>query len=283
MKICFLTASHVAFQETDDVLIQNSLRRRGHNVEWLDWRRTDISWSKFDRIIIRSTWDYHLNPDDFLIAMSLIEKETELVNCFKLLQWNYDKRYLLRLNKQKIPTVATKLITKPNPEILLQTCEEWNTNRLIVKPTISASAFHTYMISMDQITNGIDQFFNDVNEWIIQPFMEEIQTSGEISMMFANGQFTHAVKKKPRTGDFRVQEELGGTNQHILPGPVLLNFASSILSILPALPIYARLDLLETKNGPIVMEVELIEPSLYLNHFVPAADKFAEAFTTKTV
>ena len=279
MNICFLTTDKVNVKKTDDLLIAEMLEHDGHQISWTNWK-SETKWEQFDRVIIRSTWDYHLAPDQFLRKLSKIEEETILYNPIQLVQWNHRKTYLLDLADQHLPTVPSLVSNELTEYLLLSYFDLWQTDQLVIKPIVSASAYHTYKIQPSEVKHFLNQIKEFPLEWIIQPFLPEIQSSGEVSLMFANCQFTHAIRKIPKKGDFRVQEELGGENQLYSPGEQLLELADEILNSLTTLPLYARIDLLPTLSGPLVMEVELIEPSLYLKYFPQGAKAFAEAIVS---
>jgi glutathione synthase/RimK-type ligase-like ATP-grasp enzyme len=182
-----------------------------------------------------------------------------LLNPPALLRWNSDKRYLDELYGKGVPVVPTRFTARADEAALAEARGAFGTDELVVKPRISASASNTTRVGPnDPAPNLIDA--------MIQPFMRSVQDRGELSVFFFAGERAHAARKVAAAGDFRVQREYGGAFTLVEPEEAQLAVAKAALSALPAPPFYARVDMVEDEEGhPRIMEVELIEPDLYLD------------------
>ena len=230
----------------DDAQLAPELRNLGIEASPVVWSDAAIDWRAFDLVVIRSCWDYHLRVDEFRRWLDLLEMQRVPVrNPPAVLRWNMHKAYLLEL--------AARTILIPRTEFAKD---------VIVKPAVSASAHQTHLVRGDVI---------------IQEFVEEIVTRGEWSLIFFDREFSHAVKKSPKSGDFRVQEELGGSSDAAIPEERMIREGRRILSAVEGDLLYARVDVVDRPDGITLMELELIEPSLFLTKSEGAARRFAAA------
>ena len=234
-----------------DRILADALRRRGHEVSALLWgAATDA-----DAVVIRSCWDYHLQVDRFL---SWVDSLTmPVINAPSILRWNARKTYLFDLERSGIKVVPTRHVVD---EVVTPQ------GKVVVKPVTGASAYETRIIT-DSVL---------VKDSLVQPFVEEI-ISGEWSLIVFDGVFAHAVLKHPREGDFRVQTDWGG-RATLTEAPVALReLAARIVATITPVPAYARVDMVVTSRGPLLMELELIEPELFLNLAPESASSFCDA------
>jgi glutathione synthase/RimK-type ligase-like ATP-grasp enzyme len=275
-KICLLTCKENN-QITDDSLLIDELRKSGrYTVENIPWDE-DHDWSTFDMVIIRTTWDYTQRIEEFLAKMTLINSKTRLINSLSVVKWNHHKGYLKELEEKDVLIVPTVFFTFPQ-KVLIPL--GWKQDKFIIKPCVSASSYNTFVVSRGELEDESyrSKLFN--TDWMLQPFMEEI-LKGEISLHFFNSHFSHAIIKVPKAGDFRVQEEYGGNIVPYTPSEYLLSEAKKILSHINEPLLFARVDVVPMNNDFALMELELIEPSLYFRkdpgspaRFVEALDKF---------
>jgi glutathione synthase/RimK-type ligase-like ATP-grasp enzyme len=142
--------------------------------------------------------------------------------------------------------------------------EEWGATRAVLKPRVSATAFGTHVVSRDRGIGEPDWTALERSGCLLQLFVPEIQSRGEISLVFLDGGFSHAMLKRPRAGDFRVQADFGGSLGTTTPKRPTIEFAEAVLAAAARPWVYARVDLVETDRGPVLMELELIEPDLFL-------------------
>jgi glutathione synthase/RimK-type ligase-like ATP-grasp enzyme len=231
-------------------------------------------------VVIRSCWDYHLHHEDFLRWTARAGERVPVVNSPELLRWNSDKRYLLELEAAGFP--IPRLVPLPadalsynSPAALVSAHAMKNA---ILKPAISASAYGTFLRASDDRTpfHGRMKTLLSERAMLLQEFVPEIRTRGEWSLVFLGGQFSHAAQKRPAAGDFRVQRELGGSAE-AMPAPAGgLALATRLVERFASGALYSRVDLVESAQGWLVMELELIEPELFFRMNPTAPQRFAE-------
>jgi glutathione synthase/RimK-type ligase-like ATP-grasp enzyme len=194
-------------------------------------------------------------------------------------RWNSTKRYLLDLAARGVSTVPTRIIADGSPDRVLDTVRAEGWTRFVVKPAVSASAYETHALALpvsDDDRSAIERVaaHDDV---LVQPFLDEVATDGELSLVFFDGVFSHAAIKRARPGDFRVQTEHGGTVAPIDVVPSIVAQAKRSLEALDSVPVYARVDGVGDDRSFRLMELELIEPHVFLGNTPGAADRFAAA------
>jgi glutathione synthase/RimK-type ligase-like ATP-grasp enzyme len=277
--IAFATYRDLPDLSEDDRLCADVLHRRGVAVEAAVWD-ADVDWRRYDAIIVRSCWDYHLRPQAFLDWVGTLEQASiPLWNPASILRWNLDKAYLRALSERGIPVVPTVFLAQGAPANLGQILEREGFLEAVVKPAISASGFETFRTSPERATLDQARLSQGIERGsvLIQRFIPEICDPGEWSFTFFAGEFSHAFLKVPRSGEFRVQKEYGGSAIPKEPPPSLVAVAGDVLRAVPAPWLYARVDGVEAFGALLVMELEMIEPWLFLEADPRAADRFAEA------
>jgi glutathione synthase/RimK-type ligase-like ATP-grasp enzyme len=272
MKIVLLTCDKVDNFVMDDHLLENILKDDGHEVTTLSWR-AEVDWSTFDQAIIRTTWDYFERPMEFIKKLELISNETHLSNSFETIRWNMHKGYLKTLEHKGIKIVPTIFFKGPE-DIDLPT--SWVAQKFVIKPAISAGAYKTNVISKEDISNKNYKSLLSEGDWLCQPFLPQI-SQGEISLIYFNKKFSNALIKIPKTTEFRVQAEFGGNIIPYTPDTALMSFGEKIMRAVPDDLLYARVDLVPFEDNYALMELELIEPSLYFRKNIVAAENFAKA------
>jgi glutathione synthase/RimK-type ligase-like ATP-grasp enzyme len=230
--------------------------------------------------VIRSSWDYHLRPDAFLGWLDRLEAEKiPLWNPAPVVRGNVDKGYLADLAAAGLPVVPTVRLERGEPVDLAALLDRRGWTEVVVKPSVSASAFRTLRAGRGEAGAAqakLEELLASSGA-LVQPFLPEIQTGGEWSLIFLGGKFSHAVLKKPKAGDFRVQQELGGSADPMVPPPDLVEQARRVTERIPGPWLYARVDGLEIGGTFTLMELELTEPSLFLGTDEQAPARFAEA------
>ena len=268
-----------AYAGADDDLLAEPMARDGWTVEPVPWRRrAGEDWSRFDVVVVRTTWDYQKDPEAFLATLEAIEGSgTRLLNPLELIRWNVPKSYLQELDARGIDVVPTQWGHAPDVSTLETLIEQYGD--LVIKPVISASANDTYRLSRPGEPGMLSTIAGRFTEraYMAQPFMDAIVDEGEYSLFFFGGDFSHAVLKSPKSRDFRVQEEHGGHIRACRPTPQLSETAQRVMAVLKPEPLYARIDLVREGMRFLVMEVELIEPSLYLRCDPAAPARFVHA------
>ncbi len=273
-KVVFLSCDNLDGFIIDDNLALPALLKAGFNVETKSWNAV-CDWSQYRAAIVRTTWDYTQKLDEFLVALKNISSQTQLVNDHETIRWNAQKTYLRDLKNWGLSIIPTEFSWPQNWTSLFTM---WQTDTLMVKPQIGASSVNTFKITRETIPAG--PLF--VGKPLIQPFRKRIFSEGEFSFHFFYGEFSHAIQKIPKQGDYRVQEEYGGNIISIAPSPQDLALATSIYKIveskLQTPTLFHRVDLVRNDNGELeIMELELVEPSLYFRTNNAAGPNFANA------
>ena len=279
-RILVATCEEVPDLKADDRAILPLLKRHGIHAVPAVWSDASVDWASADAVLIRSCWDYHLRHAEFLSWIGRLERaQVRVWNSPGLLRWNSDKRYLRDLEARQVAIVRT-LWGDTDPHASLKhsmTAAGWA--KAVVKPCISASAHRTIVVwthTADAAQCEYDELRNGPGV-MVQEFMEQVATHGEWSLMFLNGQFSHAVLKLPKPGDFRVQSEYGGSIEAAVPPGFVLRDAEAVVSALEERPLYARVDGVESDGQFLLMELELIEPMLFLDEPTAAGERFAAA------
>jgi glutathione synthase/RimK-type ligase-like ATP-grasp enzyme len=230
----------------------------------------------FDLVLPLVAWGYHLDFSRWLDFLDAAERSNlPLINPPTLLRWNSDKAYLVELAEAGIPTVPTLLAESCSDADLEEARRLFECDRLVIKPPVSASAMGAHLLGPnDDIPSE-----NRGRPMIVQPLIEEISRTGEFSLMLFDGEYSHAVVKRPRSGDFRVQEYHGGETRHCDTPPAgAIELAQAALAAAPAKATYARVDIVPDDEGTLrIMELELIEPSLFIDHAPDGGAAFTRA------
>jgi len=277
----FLSTDNVRADVVDDHYALEPLARLGVAVESHAWRALDVDWSAFDLVIVRSTWDYHLDADGFFAALEQIESAgTRIANPRPVMHWNQRKNYLADLRAGGVPIVDSVFGDGLDESLLEKLARRFNDVEWIIKPQISASAHGVIRLSgaPDNATREhmLEAFAN--RAFLAQPFVEDVVKSGEYSVFYFDGRYSHCILKTPCEGDFRVQEEYGSHIRAVNPSADLRRAAERVREQIPEACLYERIDMVRDASGAfVVMEVELIEPSLYLRTDPDAGERFAHA------
>ena len=261
------------------------LSSAGATVQALPWTHVD-DLGEFDLVLPLVAWGYHLKFDRWLALLDRAEAERwPLINPPALLRWSSDKAYLAELADKGVSTVPTLAVEACCDADLDDARRQFDSEWLVIKPPVSASATGTHRLGpSDDLPED-----SRARPMIIQPMIEEIAQTGEFSLMLFNGEFSHAVVKRPKSGDFRVQPHLGGVTLPSAPPPGSERLARQALAAAPAHATYARVDIIPDDDGVLrIMELELIEPALYLDYapdrgaaFTRAVLSAAESFREK--
>jgi glutathione synthase/RimK-type ligase-like ATP-grasp enzyme len=285
-RVCFVTCRRWPEISESDRLVARALERRGVHVEGRAWNEPAADFEGFDAVVLRSNWDYHFDPEAFLGWLDRLERAgARIFNPPALVRWNLSKRYLMALQAAGVPAVATTGLEDETRAGLEAIMRRHGWRACVLKPEIGASAHDTRLVTEETLAEAATAIATGAirRPVLVQPFVEEVRTRGEWSLVFIEGDLTHSVLKRPAAGDFRVQSHLGGT-VHAEPAPPgALPAARAALAALPLPPLYARIDAVETPAGVLIMEVEVNEPSLFFTHAPPAAaERFAQALLNGT-
>ncbi|MEL6214986.1 MAG: hypothetical protein AAFQ99_04840 [Pseudomonadota bacterium] len=277
-RVVFLSQDSMDGFVSDDALAIEPFADQGLEVETVSWR-ADVDWSVYDAVIVRTPWDYMHAPDAFLAMIDRISDATRLANPAALMRWNLDKRYLSELKEQGVPVVPTEYGTALTADRLNALLSAFPAGA-VIKPVISAGSKDTFALKPPIDAHTRQQVLEAHREsaYMWQPFVRSVVEEGEYSLFFFSGAFSHCIVKRPKQGDFRVQEEFGGEIVAIEATPEQLAVARKVLNALPETLLYARVDLVRGEQDEWwLIELEIIEPSLYLRTDEAAATRFARA------
>ncbi|MBZ5573206.1 MAG: hypothetical protein LAO09_15155 [Acidobacteriia bacterium] len=262
----------------DDQALIRPLADRGIQAMAAVWSDPSVPWTSADAVIIRSCWDYHLRLEDFLRWVAWLEQAGVRVwNRPSVLRWNADKIYLRGLERKGVAIVPTVW-----PEAgfsLADKMRDLGWEKAVVKPRVSATAYRTQVTTKKAADGGqelLDALLRGPGA-MVQQFMDTVITRGEWSVVFFAGQFSHAVIKRPKAGDFRVQHDFGGSEIPTKAPDSVIEAARRAVAAVESVPLYARVDGVECDGRFLLMELELLEPALFLKSSAGAADRFAEA------
>jgi len=264
---------------TEDSMVKDALEKKGLKVTRVDWANPNFDWSSTEIALFRTTWDYFHRFDEFSNWLNEVSMKTRLINPAEQIRWNIDKHYLKDLSNNGINTTPTVYI-EPGETINLQELHEKNNwEETVLKPAIAGAARHTYRLNQDSLSEHEIVFQELINKetMMLQPFQFNVVEQGEVAYMLFGGKFTHAVLKVAKPGDFRVQDDFGGTVHRYNPTQGEIEFAEKAVLVCDPLPTYARVDVITDNDDQLaVTELELIEPELWFRFHPPAADKLAE-------
>ena len=271
----YVTDYHVSFEP---------MQALGWAVETVDWR-SERNWNRFDAVYICAPWDYPQHVDEFRRVLRAIDASSaRLFNDIAIVDWNLEKTYLRDIEQRGddiVPSTWYDSFAASDVPVFFR---EHSCDKLVIKPTVGANAQDTFVL-----TNPVDakllatlQLVFNNRRFFVQPFIENIRSEGEFSLFFFNGVYSHAILKTPKPGDFRVQEEHGADIIPVAPPAGLLPIARQVFSHIEPMPVYGRGDWVRGPDGRfLLMELELIEPSLYLRTDRNAATRFAAAFNQR--
>jgi len=284
-KVALLSMDSLKNFYTYDKLLIDPMSKLGWDAEEISWRKENVDWNDYTAVIVRSTWDYQNDSEKFLNVLENINNSSaHLENDLELMKWNMNKKYLFDLETNGVRIVDTIWEKYFNSNNAYDYFNKLNSEEIIIKPNISANADNTFRISKENYINHIQDIENVFaqRDFMIQPFIQNIVDEGEFSLFFFNGEFSHCVLKKPKENDFRVQEEHGGKFRSVIPTEQQISIAKNIVNKLSVLPLYARADLVRIDDNDFaLMELEVIEPSLYLNTDKQSPERFAKAFNNR--
>lgn len=234
---------------------------------------------------MRSVWDYHHHVPQFIDWLAKIERaKIPLINSSEVVRWNIFKSYLKDLEKFGIPIVPSIFLSQSLAESeAIRQIRQTGWGGVVLKPTVSATAYLTFRSSVTDVNLAeLVRRVQTQSDVIVQPFIESVPSQGEVSLIFffnRGARFSHAVLKSPKRGDFRVQSNFGGDVVAIQPSAELIGFAERCVQAIPGQWVYARVDVIDWDTNPLLGELELIEPDLFLSYDHGAAQRFVEAIS----
>jgi glutathione synthase/RimK-type ligase-like ATP-grasp enzyme len=279
-RVALVTCAAYPNLYEDDLLLARALEQLGTSAVPAVWSDAAIDWTSFAALVIRTPWDYFERAAEFRAWLDArIASGVLMCNSGDILDWNYDKRYLQDLEAAGMPLVPTICIGRGEQADVAALARARGWNEIVVKPTISGGAYRTYRFFVEDTaayTKEIDHTLADRGV-LVQPFLSEILTGGELSMLFFDGVYSHAVRKRPKPGDYRVQFQFGGTAESVEVEPALVAQARACVLAAPSLPVYARVDGVVKDGRFLLMELEALEPLMFLASHREAPERFARA------
>ena len=291
-SIALATAADLPDLVDDDASFVTALRDRGVTATPVVWSDGSVEWDDFDAVVVRSIWDYYRRPDEFAAWVDRVDAASPAVlNDPATLRWNRHKFYLRDLEDRGIATLPTEYVQRGTEATLSDVFDRRGWDELVVKPAVSAGAFETRRIGREDAEDEQPWFGGLVGDRdvLVQEFADGI-TAGEWSLVFFGGSYSHAAVKRPEAGDFRVQEDHGGSVAAETPSESLRKRASEVVDAVTAerggdVPLYARVDGIERDRGCggtdgvefRLLEVELIEPELFFRVDPDAGERLADA------
>jgi glutathione synthase/RimK-type ligase-like ATP-grasp enzyme len=264
----------------DDLLLAKALEQLGISPIPEIWSDAAVDWGSFDALVIRTPWDYFERAAEFRAWLDArLASGVLMCNAGEILDWNYDKRYLQDLEAAGVPLVPTLCIQRGEQADVAALARDRGWSEIVVKPTISGGAYRTYRFLVEDAAayaKEIDATLADRGV-LVQPFLPEILSDGELSLLFFDGVYSHAVCKRPRPGDYRVQFQFGGTTEAVEVEPALVEQARACVLAAPSLPVYARVDGVVKDGRFLLMELEVFEPLMFLAKHPEAPGRFARA------
>ena len=283
-SVALVTCREALGIDYDMPLLLEAVRAAGIAVDEVCWDDESIDWSTYNHVVIRSTWDYHRRYDEFMQWVRAVSSVSTMSNSLDVITWNTDKHYLAEVAAMGLPVVPTVFIEPGHEAWLDQVHELLTQGDVVVKPAISAGSNDTERHSnIDVAQQHISELLSAQRSVMLQPYMADVDVESETGLVFIDGKFSHAFAKgallaqeKNMSGGLYAEEEIGvrqPTAEQLLIGERAVKWLTSRFGKL----LYARVDLLPTAQGPVIIEIELTEPSLYLLLHPEAATELANA------
>jgi glutathione synthase/RimK-type ligase-like ATP-grasp enzyme len=273
-RIALVTCQEYPQLHEDEQVLLGALGAAGAEAQAVVWSDGAVDWRAFDLAVVRSTWDYFERFAEFKAWLERIEREgVRLCNPVALVRWNMDKHYLKELEAGGVAIVPTRFVDAGAQLDLAQFVRAQGWERAILKPALSGGAHRTHKFAAAEAAGlqGELEAIAGAGGALLQPFVPEIVDEGEWSLVYFGGELSHAILKTPKHGDFRVQPQFGGTFARVQPPPGMLAAATAIVRGLPAPATYVRVDGVRRGEQFLLMEVEAIEPFLFLPAAGPEA------------
>ena len=262
------------------------LERLGFSVRPVIWSDQSVDWSVFTALVMRSPWDYHVRMDEFVVWLDDLHKSGVLaINGLEVIHWNANKNYLRELQQRGASVIPTVWATRGRMIDLEHVLSSNGWLKAVVKPAIGATSHQTWIT--DASSGRRDQAklsaMMQAGDALIQPFIKEIIRDGELALVFFHKQYSHAMLKLPRPGDFRVQSTHGGSTRPVVPTDQIIKQAAAIIDLVQFPTTYARVDGVVQNGKFMLMELELFEPDLGLGEAPGAASRFAAAIAHTSI
>jgi glutathione synthase/RimK-type ligase-like ATP-grasp enzyme len=265
----------------DDHRILDAFAELGVDAESVAWSGAEVDWNVYDAVVIRSTWDYVDHLPRFLEVITAIERSSAtLLNPAEAVRWNADKHYLDDLDRLGVPIVPLVRGTPAAAARLDEAIAEAGWNELVLKPAVGVGGAGVVRTTASTLQQALEGLPPDT-EIMVQPFATAILDEGELSFVFIGGVLSHVLRKRPATGDFRAHGIYGGTVEVTPTDPSDASEVQWMLARLPFDLLCARIDVVRIDGRLAVLELELIEPMLYVALAPGSAERLADAAITR--
>ncbi len=275
MRIALATCETLPEPDPDHAIVLEALARRGLRAEAVVWSNPGVDWASYAMCVLRTTWDYYRARDAFLSWVERVDAVTPVSNPPSIVRWNSHKSYLVELADRGFTVAPTRLLRRGNDVRLRDVLADTGWHDVVVKPAVSASSYETRRIEPNEVADGESHLGRLLRQGdvLVQQYLPSVQASGERALVFIDGELTHAVRKRPR---FHGEDES-------VEGPLPIErdeaeLARALMGGPGKAALYGRVDLARDARGrPCLMELELIEPSLFFLQHPPALERFARA------
>lgn len=263
----------------EDKLITDALEAQGLKVYRTNWDNPDFDFTTTKYVLFRAIWDYFDRFPEFSKWLDKVSQQTKMINPLEQIVWNMDKHYLRDLEANGINIVKTYFVEIGDTRTLKQVISDSGWEHVILKPAVSGGARHTYKIKPRE-SNQHEVVFKELiakEAMLIQPFINNIMEKGEVSFMVFGGKYSHAVLKKAKAGDFRVQDDHGGTIHPYKASFKEIEFVQNVVAKCNTIPIYGRVDVTwDNENHLALVELEIIEPELWFRESQKSPEMLAD-------
>jgi glutathione synthase/RimK-type ligase-like ATP-grasp enzyme len=279
-RVALVTSEGFATLYEDDLLLIPALAELGIDGVPAVWSRSEIDWNSFDALVMRSPWDYFERPVEFRRWLDArIASGVLMCNSREILDWNFDKSYLQDLARKGVELVPTICVGRGEHADIASRVRERGWDDIVVKPTVGGGGYRVLRFRPDEFPRYADEIATTLRDRgvLVQPFLPEIMSGGELSLLYFDGVYSHAVRKRAKAGEYRVQFQYGGTNEDAQVSDDLIEQAHVCIENTPGLPVYARVDGVIKDGRFLLMELEVFEPLMFLARHPEAPARFARA------
>jgi glutathione synthase/RimK-type ligase-like ATP-grasp enzyme len=279
MRVGLATAAHLPSGSEDDQVLIEAMRNAGLEPVSAIWDQPQ-QWRDFDVVVLRSIWDYHLKYPRFLAWLDELDSAGVPVhNSTSLIRWNADKKYMLELEERGVRITPSRLANSTDAVTLADIAHETKWKSLVIKPTVASTGYETWLCETPVSATAEQQFAEQKRRMdVLVPGVQQ----GEVSMVFLNGGYSHSVLKRAAGSEFRVHIEHGGTVESVFPDAEQIAWAESVVAAAPEAWTYARVDMVTDAGGPLLMELEMLDPELFFKYEPAAATQMITALTAAT-
>jgi hypothetical protein len=272
ITVALATMARMPSGMADTPALTAALAGNGVSAQVLAWDDSSTDWRRFSLVVPHCTWDYLERQHEFRRWLTMCGQRATLPNPLGLLDWTFDKAYLLELAARGIAIPPTARLARGHDADPAALRERFGHVPLVVKPSAGSGGHRVWRCASADAAADVARAQLPAEGVLVQAFQPAVITGGEYSAVFIGGRLSHVVRKWPKDGDFRVHRRYGATRETVVVEPWMAAYGHRVLSAVPGTPLYARVDfLLQRPAGPVLMEVELLEPDLYLRE-CPGAD-----------